>query len=239
MADRNLAPDPSVRLVAFVAAALLHLPLFLATDSRTLPQSNDDALLVRFIAERAPVRLAEPMPRALPGSSAIRAAPPAEAISSVPPASAGDSPPPVDWEISGAISAEAAIDAIIRDEAYRTLGPKEKQHQIVEPEPPRSIFEEPKRRYGDVAKNALGYDSVWHNEHCYTQLEEPVSARPSATVGDVNPVVCVMPIGKKEPRGDLFEHLKRTYPNPHPRPPHSQPDQSGGTRSSPAPTKPE
>lgn len=238
MAGRSLSPDPSVRFVAFIAAALLHLPLLLTTDPRERPSSNQDAMRVSFIAERAPEPIAEPLPRTMDDPSAIRSWPAAEASSPIPPIRPEDLRPPADWEISGAISAQRAIDAIIRDEAYRSLGPREKKHQIIEPEQPRPIFDEPKRRYGEVAKNALGYDSVWHNEHCYTQLEEPVSARPSASIDGVNPMTCVMSIGKGEPRGDLFEHLKKTYPDPHP-PAHPQRDEAGGTPSSEATTNQE
>lgn len=217
MPGKRVAPDTSVRLVAFIAAAALHVPLFIAWDIRNKPISNADTIRVRWIAEQEPLELQGSAAPALASSATPQAALRTEAAPSrprVPPE--GISRPPVDWEISGAIAAEAAIDAIVRDEAYRPLGPREKKHQIVEPEAPRSIFEEPKRRYGDIAPNALDKTSVWHNEHCYTQLEEPVSARPSS-VNPLNPVVCVIPIGKKEPRGDLFEHLKKAYPDPHPK----------------------
>ncbi len=208
--------DTSTRVGAFVAAALLHLPLILATSSRERPESTARSLRVRFIAQASDVAMTQ---RATPVIEDIQ---PTTRRASAPRSPPMDMDPPVptppnliertDWYLQSELASKAAIDGIIREEAYRSIGPREKRHQIVEPKPPPPLFREPKHRPGDIAPNAMDLNSVWHSEHCFTQLERPTIPYLPKGPGDLsgtNPVKCMFPLGKAEPRGDLFEHLKK------------------------------
>lgn len=205
-------PETSVRVGALVAVTLLHLPFILAKRSRERPPTSDASLLVRFIAASPailePVSLVEPQ-------SEERTISPRERVASrariAPlPATTPSEQPRIDWYSESAEASEAAIAAIVREESYRSLGPREKRFQIVEPKAPPPLFEEPKHRSGDIAPNPMGYESVWYNEHCFTQLEQPVIPHlPRVGGPGVNAVNCMWPMGKREPRGDLFEHLKK------------------------------
>lgn len=113
--------------------------------------------------------------------------------------------PPVDWRTSGEQSVTAAVASIIRDESYRPLGPHEKRSYELPPVP--SLFREPKHQFGDVDEDPMGRTAVWHNERCYTTLEEPVTPRASADIPGVNPMKCLWL--RKKPRGNLFDHLRR------------------------------
>jgi hypothetical protein len=210
------SPDATVRIGALVAVTLLHLPFIVAKRSRERPPTHDVSLLVRFIA--ATPHEIEPQhrldERELPQKTTTPKQSPRQRASDVSSSSEPATPEGshIDWYSESANASRAAIDSIMREESYRSLGPREKRFQIVEPKPPPPLFEEPKHRSGDIAPNPMGYDSVWHNHRCFTQLEQPIIPHLPAAPGDtssVNPVKCFWPLGTPEPRGDLFEHLKR------------------------------
>lgn len=210
----RITGDRAVRVGALVAVAVLHLPVMLATSSRERVEPSARALRIRFIAStprndhpaKEDVQVHEEIGTSA-RVSALRAVP--EARADVP---APSTAPRTDWYLQSEIASQAAIDAIIRDEAYRALGPREKRHQIVEPKPPPPLFEEPKYRAGDIAPNPMGLDSVWHSNRCFTQLEQPLIPylpRGPGELSSVNQVKCLFALGKEEARGDLFEHLKK------------------------------
>jgi hypothetical protein len=210
------AQERAIRVGALVAVTLLHLPLIIATRSRESLARDSDALIVRFIPERtSEAPASRPMPALVPiqpDRTRIRRDDDA-GITREPSAPISIPSGNLDWYQESANAAQAAIDAIIREEAYRSVGPREKRHQIMEPKPPPSLFgPPPKHRAGDIAENPMGYDSVWHNEHCFTQLKQPTIPNLPRSPGDTvetNPMTCLFPMGPREPRGDLFEHLKR------------------------------
>jgi hypothetical protein len=117
-------------------------------------------------------------------------------------------PREVDWRREGELAVDAAVADIVRNEGYRPLGPRETAGPRDEPPRP-SIFEEPKHRSGDTGKNAFGDSVVWHNESCYTVLESALSTLGQHGVVRDGQYFCVAPVGKKEPRGDLFEPIMK------------------------------
>jgi hypothetical protein len=212
--SERLAPDRAIRVGALIAVTLLHLPLIIATRSRESPAKHSDVLIVRFIPQRTSEASANrPVPAPVsiqPDRTRVRRSEDA-GITQVPSAPIAIPRSNVDWHQESASAAQAAIDAIIREEAYRSLGPREKRHQMIEPKPPPSPFgPPPKHRAGDIAENPMGYDSVWHNENCFTQLKQPtIPNLPRSGGSEPNPVKCLFPMGGARARGDLFEHLKR------------------------------
>lgn len=207
--------DIAVRIGACIAVTLLHLPFIVAKRVRERPAASEDALLVRFIHARPSTPEPDrPLERAsLPNVTVLQrhSQPPGSPAESEI-ASSTERHPRVDWYSESAAASAATIDSIVREESYRHLGPYEKRFQIVEPKPPVPLFEEPKRKNGDIAPNPMGYDSVWHNDYCFTQLEGPLIPALPRGPGDRltgTPFKCLFPIGTPEPRGDLFEHLKK------------------------------
>lgn len=214
---RRAGSDIPVRVGACIAVTLLHLPFIVAKRARERPAANEDALLVRFIDDKSSItEPARSLERPVPPKAAVSQRPPARSASAEEAdiASPIQHRPSVDWYSESAAASAAAIDAIVREESYRHLGPYEKRFQIVEPKPPTPLFEQPKRKSGDIAPNPMGYDSVWYNEYCFTQLEQPVIPALPRGPGDGvldTPFTCLFPMGASAPRGDLFEHLKKKW----------------------------
>ncbi|MGH8176143.1 MAG: hypothetical protein ACREV5_07790 [Steroidobacter sp.] len=206
MAGSRSLDGLSVRAVALVAAVLLHAPLLFVGQLRQKPHEQSRAIEVRLDLDQTRVRTPEEIPSSSPARATSNTA--RVRLPSQDPTPESRTAPPVDWQASGALSAQSTVDSLIRNEGYRDLGPR-RAPPFTEPASPPSVFEEPKHRYGEVERDPAGYDRVWHNERCYTELGSPVSARPTARIGNVVVPKCMMSFGKKAPRGDLFEHLKR------------------------------
>lgn len=97
-------------------------------------------------------------------------------------------------------------------ERYRNFGPR-KPGPEPDPEPP-SIFEPKRQVKGETGVDVHGDPVVRLSEHCYQELEKPVPT--ARDYGSSLPLMtkCTFPIGKREPRGDLFKHLKKSRPLP-------------------------
>lgn len=121
-------------------------------------------------------------------------------------APSGSAMAPPDWKQSGA---DAAADAASK--TYRPLGPRAEEPKI---KAPRSPFKPPpKHKAGEVGEDALENPVVWLSENCYLRfenrklpLDDPFRSIPMT--------LCVFPVGKLEPKGDLFEHLRKPQPLP-------------------------
>ena len=124
------------------------------------------------------------------------------------PASSAISAPPVDWRASVEAAASSATAEILRQEGYRSLGPIERGESGSSV--PESIFEQPRHRSGDIDHDPVsGRTLVWHDENCYTELKFPTIKDTNALVGAPNPPKCMTAIGKREPRGDLFDNIRQ------------------------------
>lgn len=111
-----------------------------------------------------------------------------------------------------AIAADA-VAKIIDEENRRHLDGR-KPVVITEPTVP-SLFEQPRRSLGDVEHDpASDTTTIWHSENCFTLIKPKVPAGPSLP----NYRQCMFGIGKPEPRGDLFEHLREPKPLPEAKP---------------------
>jgi hypothetical protein len=92
----------------------------------------------------------------------------------------------------------------------RTFGetPKAPQGRPKEEYPP-SIYEKPLPRVGTSYRTPEGEQILWVSDHCYISL-----GTQSLTMQDFHKARegirrCVIYAGKRNPRGDLFDHLKR------------------------------
>jgi hypothetical protein len=94
-------------------------------------------------------------------------------------------------------------------------GPAESERKLKsEPEGPPPVFEQPLPRVGTTVTTPEGETILWVSDYCYISLSST-----SLTMKDFHEArqgvrTCIIAIGERQPRGDLFDHLKR--------PPHKQ-----------------
>jgi hypothetical protein len=180
------------RAVAFSIVVLLHVAVLTASWQRLAPERKDQRSMTWVNIE----------PQAV--------APPAESERNTPargPVSPAISAPPIDWRASMEAAAGSAAAQIIRQEGYRSLGPIERGESGSSSS--ESVFERPRRKAGDIDHDSVqGRTLIWHDEHCYTELKFPTIKDSNALVGAPNPPKCMVPIGKRRPRGDLFDGIK-------------------------------
>jgi hypothetical protein len=124
-------------------------------------------------------------------------------------------PRQIDWSANATYHARKAVEAAAV-ERYRNLGAR-RPGPPPEPEVP-SLFEAKPDVAGEIGEDINGDPVLRLSEHCYQELEKPVPT--ARDYVDPRPLLqkCLFPIGKREPRGDLFEHLKRDRPLPQPKP---------------------
>jgi hypothetical protein len=172
-----------------------------------VPRHDDGRVLVWVQPTRASVRPDEPSP-AIPVPRR-----PAISTSTSPPVAPIEREPSerrdVDWRREKDLAVDAAVAGIVRNEGYRALGPRESTG-LREEELPASPFEPPpQHKFGDTGENALGDTVVWHSKSCYTVLEPAFNTQGQHGVKRDGQFMCIMPVGKEEPRGDLFEHIRK------------------------------
>ena len=165
--------------------------IFLISDpphEKPLSPTLDRAPLAKVYADSW--QLPDPAPPDLPSESAPT----------------GSAMAPPDWKQSGA---DAAADAARKE--YRALGPRPIDPQI---KAPRSPFKPPpKHKPGELGEDALENPVLWLSDNCYIRfenrklpLDDPFRSIPMS--------LCTFPVGKLEPKGDLFEHLRKPQPLP-------------------------
>jgi len=121
-------------------------------------------------------------------------------------AHAGSATAPPDWKQSGA---DAAVDAA-RDK-YRALGPRPSEPSAKAP--PSPFAPPPRHKYGEPDVDELRNPILWLSEHCWLRPRN-FAAQPGDPFATVPMTFCSYPFGKKQPRGDLFEHLRKPPPVP-------------------------
>jgi hypothetical protein len=127
-------------------------------------------------------------------------------LSSETAAPSGAAMAPPDWKQSGM---DAAADAARKD--YRALGPRAGDPKIKAPPSP---FEPPPRhKFGELDEDALRNPILWLSANCYLRPKD-LQAQPGDPFADVPMTFCSFPFGKRHPRGDLFEHLRKQPPVP-------------------------
>jgi hypothetical protein len=121
-------------------------------------------------------------------------------------APSGSAMAPPDWKQSGA---DAAADAA-RDN-HRALGPPPKEPQVKLP--PSPFGGPPRHKFGETDEDALRNPILWLSEHCFMRPKD-LHAQPGDPFAEVPMTFCSFSLGKKQARGDLFEHLRKKSPEP-------------------------
>jgi len=110
--------------------------------------------------------------------------------------------------------ARAVAGAIGGSPGRRSFGPgRGPEHKLKSaPDGPPPLFEQPLPRVGTTVTTPEGETILWISDHCYISLSST-----SLTMGDIHAArrgvrTCVIPVGKREARGDLFDHLVRKKP---------------------------
>ena len=126
----------------------------------------------------------------------------------------------INWRANAVRSAEVVAEAG-RQEGYRRFGPRKPQPQDEAIAP--SIFKEPpKHKLGEEGSDAHGDPVVWISDNCYTTLDKRVqTARDWIKAGPGNfapaEFECMFSVGRREPDGTLFEHIKKPEEPPLPK----------------------
>jgi len=152
--------------------------------------------------------------------TADQTVPPNQAISLPPAQLPGAS---INWHANAAFQARKTVQDSVT-ERYRNFGPR-KPGPPPEPAIP-SVFEQEPEVFGEEGEDSYGDPVVRLSKNCYQELPKRIQkARDYVNPGMPLMKKCMFPIGTPEPRGDLFEHLKRERPLPAPRPddPHELP----------------
>jgi hypothetical protein len=121
------------------------------------------------------------------------------------------------WHDQGSFYARKAVEEATL-ERYRNLGAR-KPLSSPDPEAP-ALFEQEKPAFGETAEDAMGEPIVKLSKNCYRELAGTVNTAKDyvemASAAKLAPplVKCMFKAGSPEPRGDLFEHLKKERPLP-------------------------
>ncbi len=203
-----------MRGAAILIVTILHaLLLLLIWKSRQL-LIIDDVSVDRFIEwvpiEPARERLLPSSPREpdlrTPERTIIEVQQPSSSPESATPAAEPLPPRQIDWNAHGAYAAKKAVEGSV-GEPYRNFGPR-KSGPPPGPGAP-ALFEEEKDKFGEEGTDIHGDPVVWLSKHCYQELEKTVQTARDWVDPRPRLQLCMFPAGSPEPRGDLFEHLKK------------------------------
>ncbi|MFC4311350.1 hypothetical protein ACFPN2_19785 [Steroidobacter flavus] len=205
--DERVSRPAIVAVVVGMHLAALLIPL--VEKRRVIDHDFQGPGYVRLILEQSrPLRLPPPPKIAPPQGIVMSPPPPAlaplDATNAATPAGSAMAPP--DWKQSGA---DAAADAA-RDN-YRTLGPPPKEPQVKLP--PSPFAGPPRHKFAETDEDSLRNPILWLSEHCYMRPRD-LQAQPGDPFGEVPMTFCSFSLGKKQARGDLFEHLRKPQPVP-------------------------
>ncbi|MCU0759242.1 MAG: hypothetical protein MUF07_08625 [Steroidobacteraceae bacterium] len=230
--------SPLAAVVVAGVHALLLLGLLRATLVRdaTVPEAPAVFLLLEDRAVRepdlqpepdagtrreAPQRAAQdPVPRPAPDAAAGPAPTPAAGAPVGSTAARG-------WTDWFALGEKVARERAARDAAAARPAPAPFR---AAPEGPRApnVFADRRRRTGTSEKRADGESIFWINENCYVSTESTSLTQRELHDARRDAVQCVMRLGKREARGDLFDELPNHRREGRPDDP-TLPDGRGGT----------
>jgi hypothetical protein len=211
------------RATALAATLLLHavVALWLLTARPTpAPVLIEQPLPVWLptLRDRTPPPPVEPLPVTIepvePLALPVREPGPDSAISR----------PAPDWEGTAREVARGVGGGV----EQRRFGPEpeDEPRQLRSKRPPPSIFERPLPRVGTTVTSPEGETVLWVSDNCYIPI-----ASMSLTMQDFHKARqgvrrCQYGVGKKKPRGDLFDPIKRP-PKPLPEPRPREPQEPG------------
>jgi hypothetical protein len=114
---------------------------------------------------------------------------------------------PPDWEGE----ARAIAREFGREPERRRFGPEpEQEPQQLESKRPRSsVFERPLPRVGTTVRTPEGEQILWVSDNCYVSLGSQSLTTREHHALKRGITTCQIGVGKRQARGDLFEHITR------------------------------
>lgn len=116
-----------------------------------------------------------------------------------------------DWQ---ADARSVARELRLAPEPHRFGRAPEEPKQLKSKRPPPSVFERPLPRVGTTVRTPDGELITWVSDNCYISLSSQSLTLADLHKGRRGIRTCSIPIGRKEPRGDLFDPIKRPRPEP-------------------------
>lgn len=193
------------RAIAIAATLLLHLVLaaWLLSLRMSEPPPAIDVAEIEWIPPLQPLPPA-PAPQPAPFSSE-----PLEAPTILLPVPEEMTPSAVIHDWHG--DARAVAEALRGSPNRRSFGKgPEPEHRLKSaPDGPPPLFKQPLPRVGTTVTTTQGETILWISDYCYISLSST-----SLTMKDFHDArkgvrTCIIPIGEREARGDLFDHLKK------------------------------
>lgn len=191
------------RATAITGTVLLHLALavWLLSLRYDLPRPVREAEDLVWLT--LPRLLPQPPPGAPPVIPAEPIRPPTDTLPGP------ETVPPQVLEHDWYGDARAVVRELSRGSEQRTFGSAPSESERPEPKPPPSVFKQPLPRVGTTVTTPEGETILWVSDYCYISLGST-----SLTMQDLHQArrgvrQCIIPVGRREPRGDLFEHLER------------------------------
>ena len=192
------------RTTAIAATLLLHLLLaaWLLSLKLAVPPTAIELPDIDWMPALQPIA-PPPLVRPIPYS-----AEPLEAPSIRLPIPESIEPPPREYDWYGDVRAVAGKRGSTGPRRFgkepSTSPPKLKSI----PDGPAPLFEQPLPRVGTSFTTPEGETILWISDYCYISLSST-----SLTLGDIHEArrgirTCIIPVGKRKPRDDLFDHLK-------------------------------
>ena len=194
------------RTTAIAATLLLHLVLaaWLLSLKLSVPPAAIEMPEINWMPAL------QPMPPAPPVEPMPYSAEPLEAPSILLPIPETLEPPPIEYDWYGDARAVAGQRGSSTERRRfgkdRAAAPPKLKSK---PDGPPPLFEQPLPRVGTSVTTPEGETILWISDYCYISLSST-----SLTMGDFHEArrgirTCIIPIGKRKPRADLFDHLKR------------------------------
>ncbi len=192
------------RATAIAATLLLHLVLaaWLLSPKQSTPPAAVEIAEIEWIPPR------EPLPPPPPVRFVQFSSEPAEQPSILLPVPEAVTPPPAEFDFYGDARAVAgALRGSPGRRGFEAAAQSRGQFKS-RPDGPPPLFEQPLPRVGTTVTTPQGETILWVSDYCYISLGST-----SLTMQDIHGArlgvrTCIIPIGKKKPRDDLFDHLK-------------------------------
>jgi hypothetical protein len=106
--------------------------------------------------------------------------------------------------------ARSVVEALRGSPDRRSFGKgPEPEHKLKSaPDGPPPLFEQPLPRVGTTVTTAQGETILWVSDYCYISLSSTSLTMQAIHEGRRGVRTCIIPIGKRKARDDLFDHLK-------------------------------
>jgi len=107
--------------------------------------------------------------------------------------------------------ARAVAQALRGSPERRSFAPPEKPDRKLKsaPDGPPPLFEQPLPRVGTTVTTAQGETILWVSDYCYISLSSTSLTMQAIHEARRGVRTCIIPVGKRKARDDLFDHLKK------------------------------